>query len=440
MPRLKVRSPSKSRSRSRHVSPPSPCVISLIPLSPCGSSSSSRFLFSFFSFSFVRSLFSRAFLPSGCFDPSKVSPDYLSYQFYDSLQGLSSYLRGLLTTQALFQGLGVSSLSLTAASATVQWIIRDGTSMIGGILFGSLLGDSFGPEIKRWRLIADIANDIGLTLELISPLCPQYFLYFAALGSLFKAICGTAAGACRSALMEHFSRSQNAAELAVKENNQETAITLIGLLFGYFMTVGLSEQSNAIWIAFFLLTLIHIWANVRAMRVLSLTRINQQRAHILINQWLADGRILSPSEVSQREYIFHFPSSEEIIPIGYSKKANHLIEGNFQHFQRNQKYFIEWNKQTEQIQVLLGEHYSSRDLLEALIIGLTIKAARKQGARNEMIVKDASNLIKPKCDSFVQAAESAGWKLDLIHYPIGSMRYEFIRSQQKTNLKIQNTL
>jgi hypothetical protein len=45
------------------------------------------------------------FLPIGF--PSSVNQGYLEYQFYDSLQGLCSYLRGVLCTAKVLQAAGV---------------------------------------------------------------------------------------------------------------------------------------------------------------------------------------------------------------------------------------------------------------------------------------------------------------------------------------------
>lgn len=44
------------------------------------------------------------FLPLGY--PQSVRPEYMSYQMYDSLQGLCSYLRGVVSTSALLTAAG----------------------------------------------------------------------------------------------------------------------------------------------------------------------------------------------------------------------------------------------------------------------------------------------------------------------------------------------
>lgn len=49
--------------------------------------------------------FKSAFLPEGY--PSSVSQDYLRFQMWDTLQALCSYIRGLLSSQAILKGVGV---------------------------------------------------------------------------------------------------------------------------------------------------------------------------------------------------------------------------------------------------------------------------------------------------------------------------------------------
>jgi membrane protein implicated in regulation of membrane protease activity len=58
-------------------------------------------------------------------------------------------------------------------------------------------------------------------------------------------------------------------------------VTLIGLLLGMYCAKLLSDSVVATWITFIILTVIHVWANWRAMRVLVLNTINRQRAQIL---------------------------------------------------------------------------------------------------------------------------------------------------------------
>lgn len=54
---------------------------------------------------FWKSLFLDMFMPRGY--PQSVSPDYISYQFWDTVQAFASSVNGALATEALLRGAGV---------------------------------------------------------------------------------------------------------------------------------------------------------------------------------------------------------------------------------------------------------------------------------------------------------------------------------------------
>lgn len=48
-----------------------------------------------------------AFMPEGW--PDAVTPDYSGYVFWHTVQAISSYVRGVLSSHAVFKGVGVGS-------------------------------------------------------------------------------------------------------------------------------------------------------------------------------------------------------------------------------------------------------------------------------------------------------------------------------------------
>ena len=48
-----------------------------------------------------------------------MKPGYIEYQIFDSIQGLSSYLRGVVTTSAVLTAAGVGDGDAAALSAAV---------------------------------------------------------------------------------------------------------------------------------------------------------------------------------------------------------------------------------------------------------------------------------------------------------------------------------
>ncbi|CAG9465042.1 unnamed protein product [Pedinophyceae sp. YPF-701] len=147
-----------------------------------------------------------AFLPAGY--PTSVTDDYLPFQTWDTAQGLCSYVRGSLTSHALLRGVGVGAAAATAVAATFQFILKDMAGMLGGICFASAAGASLDKHAKQWRLFADLMNNVGLFMELLSPSAGAGagFLLLASAGAMARSVTGVAAGATRVAMTSHFAR------------------------------------------------------------------------------------------------------------------------------------------------------------------------------------------------------------------------------------------
>ncbi|XP_058070401.1 protein root UVB sensitive 3 isoform X1 [Magnolia sinica] len=252
-------------------------------------------------FNEVRRRILNAFVPEGF--PSSVTPDYVQFQVWDSLQGLSTYIRSMLSTQALLSAIGVGQKSATVISATFQWFLRDFTGMLGGILFTFYQGSNLDSSAKMWRLVADFMNDLGMLMDLVSPLFPSAFAFILCLGSLSRSFTGVASGATRAALTQHFSLENNAADISAKEGSQETVATMVGMMLGMVLTHVTMGNPLAIWFSFLSLTVFHMYANYKAVRCLSLTTLNNERSSILLQHFMETGQVLSPQQVSLMEHV-----------------------------------------------------------------------------------------------------------------------------------------
>ena len=251
----------------------------------------------------VRSLFA-PLLPAGY--PDSVTPDYLPFQLWDSVQGLCSYIRGSFTTAALLKGVGVGSADAeaTALNATAVYLARDWCGHAFGLLFAVAAAGKLDAEAKQWRFAADCANGLGYVLELLSPSLPKFlFLPSVILSALLRAFCGVAAGATRAALTSHFALAHNVADVSAKEGSQETAVTLLGMLVGYLLVRFTAEHGAAVqWALFLAISALHLFANAKAMRALRLTSLNRERLTMLVWHYeFSNQQILSVAEVAQKE-------------------------------------------------------------------------------------------------------------------------------------------
>ncbi|XP_025654702.1 protein root UVB sensitive 3 isoform X2 [Arachis hypogaea] len=243
----------------------------------------------------------QALVPEGF--PSSVTADYVPFQIWDTLQGLSTYTRTMLSTQALLSAIGVGEKSATVIGATFQWFLRDLTGMLGGILFTFYQGSNLDSNAKMWRLVADLMNDLGMLMDLISPLFPSAFVIIVCLGSISRSFTGVASGATRAALTQHFALQDNAADISAKEGSQETVATMIGMALGMLVARITIGHPLAIWVCFLSLTLFHMYANYQAVRCLALTSLNPERTTIHLQHFMKTGQVLSPEQVSAKEHV-----------------------------------------------------------------------------------------------------------------------------------------
>ena len=98
----------------------------------------------------------RTLVPSG-----SVAEEYVEYEWWDSGQALCSYVRGILCSRALLEASGVGVSDASAGLAAVAWALRDGLGMVASLMFSCFFGGELDGDPKKWRLVADCANDVG---------------------------------------------------------------------------------------------------------------------------------------------------------------------------------------------------------------------------------------------------------------------------------------
>nr|XP_054309417.1 RUS family member 1 isoform X3 [Pongo pygmaeus] len=239
------------------------------------------------------------FLPQGF--PDSVSPDYLPYQLWDSVQAFASSLSGSLATQAVLLGIGVGNAKATVSAATATWLVKDSTGMLGRIVFAWWKGSKLDCNAKQWRLFADILNDVAMFLEIMAPVYPICFTMTVSTSNLAKCIVSVAGGATRAALTVHQARRNNMADVSAKDSSQETLVNLVGLLVSLLMLPLVSGCPGFSLGCFFFLTALHIYANYRAVRALVMETLNEGRLRLVLKHYLQRGEVLNPTAANRME-------------------------------------------------------------------------------------------------------------------------------------------
>lgn len=242
-----------------------------------------------------------AFLPAGF--PHSVTDDYLPYQTYDSLQAFSSAIASLLASRAVLEALGVGNASQTATKAVFIQIIHETFSRLATILFAHRMGTAIEPEAKSYRFMADIFNDSGLVLDLLTPALPVFpKVCVMVTAGILRSLCGVASSASKASLSAHFAKQGNLAELNAKEASQETVVSLLGTLTGTAV-LHFVHDKRSVWVWMMTLVCIHLYMNYCGVRSVHMLTLNRQRATIAFSEWLESGKILAPRDVAHREQI-----------------------------------------------------------------------------------------------------------------------------------------
>ncbi|XP_049924149.1 RUS1 family protein C16orf58 homolog [Epinephelus moara] len=356
-------------------------------------------------------VFKTVFLPQGY--PESVSDDYLHYQFWDTLQAFSSSLSGTLATQASLKGVGVGNQEATVAAATVTWILRDGTGMLGRILFAWHKGSKLDSEAKKWRLFADVLNDIAMFVEILAPYFPAFFTLIVCTAGVFKSLVGVAGGATRAALTVHQARRDNMADISAKDGSQETLVNLAGLLVSLMLIPLVTDNTILTLSLFFLFTVLHLFANYKAVRSVVMETFNEARLSIVLQQYVRDGQILSPLEANQREPVFF--ELRKTVPIRLGVRLQEVVQSpeelNLALKENNMPYLL--GVRNGCVCVCLGPEASVRDeiraMCQAVWLSNTLSPPTQQQQSPWEIVHESHKLMDKIFNPFLKGVEAAGW-------------------------------
>ncbi|GET88413.1 hypothetical protein, conserved [Leishmania tarentolae] len=236
----------------------------------------------------------RIFLPDGY--PNSVTEDLLPFVLWDLAQVLASSVMATLSTRAVLLGVGVGESKADLTSSTVSWMMRDGTRMIGSVVFASLISQGLEHRAKTWRLVADFTSDMAGLLELCAPWLPggeTTFRVVVIAASLIKALVSVCGSGTRASFTQHFALRNNAADISAKAATCGNVGSLLGLALGMAVAYIIPAMSRRLNLAVFALcSAFHIFANYRGVREVQLTHLNAPRL-----EWCLEKYCLFKAEV-----------------------------------------------------------------------------------------------------------------------------------------------
>ncbi|XP_060112605.1 RUS family member 1 [Heteronotia binoei] len=326
----------------------------------------------------LRDVFMSVFLPQGY--PESVSPDYLAYQIWDTVQAFASSITGTLATQAVLKGVGVGDETSTVAAATVTWILKDGTGMLGRILFAWSKGNKLDCDAKQWRLFADILNDVAILMEILAPAFPACFTLIVCISGFFKCIVGVAGGATRAALTMHQARRDNMADVSAKDGSQETLVNLAGLLCSLFLIPLVADNLHLTYALYALFTILHLYANYRAVRAVCMETLNQARLRLVLRHFLRWGKVPGPALANPKEPLLLGSQWQLKLILG---APLHTLVSSTADFQKalegnSSNYLLFFNQAAGTVSVVLHQEAGSVDVIKACSHALILEVLLHQ--------------------------------------------------------------
>ncbi|XP_066397619.1 protein root UVB sensitive 3-like isoform X2 [Miscanthus floridulus] len=363
--------------------------------------------------------------------PGSVTPDYVPFQMWDTLQ-------------ALLGAIGVGEQSATVIGATFQWFLRDLTGMLGGILFTFYQGSNLDSNAKMWRLVADFMNDLGMLMDLLSPLFPSSLIVIMCLGSLSRSFTGVASGATRAALTQHFALAKNAADISAKEGSQETLATMLGMGLGMLLAHITRGHALSVWTSFLSLTVFHMYANYKAVQSLSLTTLNYERASILLHYFKECGEVLAPQKVSQLEHILPFWSTwrklnkiklpHERVHLG--AKASMLTHSDMLVIAKTRSHYENTNylllDKQGSVYVFIHKQATPADVLRSFVHGLVL-ASSTQTSKSQHL--EARRWMDEMYTNFISKLQSEGYSTERLLSHSILWRAHWLHGQHYEKLK-----
>uniref|UniRef100_A0AAR5PPF6 DUF647 domain-containing protein n=1 Tax=Dendroctonus ponderosae TaxID=77166 RepID=A0AAR5PPF6_DENPD len=413
--------------------------------------------------------------------PDSVSEDYLKYQIWNTLQSFCNTVSASFKTRTVLKSVGVGDSNANALSAAIIWILRDGTGMIGRILFAWWKGSELDCDCKKWRYFADILNDAAMLVELCLPFYASISMQVLCVTSTMYAIVGISGGATRASITHHQAIRDNMAEISAKDGTQETIVNLIGS-FGSIFLLNYFSSSRAEWILIISLMVLHLYTNFLAVKALIFNTFNRERLALVLKSYFTIGSVLNPAKVNVNESVLlgfglnvkRMCGFDIVLGESIKKSLNDYAAADIKLLQsvyKDKKYMLLVNGTKKKIYVCLEKGETAADVIagyfHAVCLGIATSIynsldldiyARRQLHHPTPITRlytymksyekshnhfrnlppnylmDFNEFVKQEHSMFFTALDIQGWNIDSHSLAVGEFRIDWKSSQSKKTI------
>lgn len=370
----------------------------------------------------------------------------------DTIQAFASSITNALAFSAILEGMGVGDEKASVLSATFVWLIKDGVGMLGRILFAWFHGTGnyyfmskltmnfvllflfffskgLDSNLKMWRFYADILNDLAISLDLIAPFFKHLLLPITCLSNLSRSIVGVAGGSTRAALTQHQAIAHNMGDVSAKDGSQETLVNLLALIVNIFLLHTIKRDRIIVWLLYFILTTLHLYANYRAIRTLQLRTFNWNRFALLCENYFHNGTLQTIPYINRREPVLREVHQYIGCYVGIRLNEKHVQSININQFIKNH-FGILFNQQSKRFDVILTDNCDDADLIRCYFL-LQYLIYFKNFDQFLIIPSNVSWIDVDRLQTttqnlyqdFLLKAQQMGWEINQAKFLISSYRY-----------------
>jgi len=349
----------------------------------------------------------------GVFFPEDVTPDYYAFTAWRFFQRCVTSTVGVFGTQALLLAVGIKAGRIGQA-ATISWVLKDGLGRLGKMVWAGGQGKFFDVDPKRWRFNSALIYACGNGLEIMTQIFPSFFLVVATVANAMKQISMLTASATRNTMYKSFGgRRDNIGNITAKGEAQIVVADLIGMFCGIQLSKVLAGNRKHLIMAYAILSLVDIVAIYQELRQVVFRSLNPERATLVIHDFIENGKVPTPQEITRREGILLPPRFLRRDTFSTPRRVL-LTPEELEHSLRifkHEKYLIGCPSRSRRCNIVVREGARSVDVLQSLLtLGyLHVKGdALEDRSSPETALENAKRNWKP----FMESLHLNGWNVD----------------------------
>ena len=333
------------------------------------------------------------FLPSGY--PDSVSDSYLRYVKYTFLQVTLNNTNRVLATQAMLLAVGVGNALPVAAA--LNWVLKDGIGHLGSIVVSASINRDFDSDPKRYRFQAVTLGQVANLLSILSLSFPLGFLLLNSIGSSLSRVGVVQHISSRARIYEDFSKIGNLGDTMRASQAQTTAAALLGTVLGVALAPAvLPDVAYALGI-FFPVAAVTQYFAYRSTDSVILRTFNTQRAEILIADFFASSKAMTPEAVAKVEIFIGPPARVFDVNLFVNAEINEALLIGVEKF--NDSCFFMTRAGENSVQLWIKEGATSAQVLQGFYEACRL---RSQAER------------VPEFNIFLQEIKEAGWNTEIV--------------------------